>query len=278
MHARLAPEQGAIIAKALQAAMGDVPPEISAEIYRDTATQREPAYPANAKRADALEKLAESYLAGKKEALNGGDKYLIEIHTTADTLAEDGETAESQLKRGEISAETSRRLACDASVVEITEDQHGIPLDVGRKTRTIPPAIRRALKNRDGGCIFPGCCNDRYVDAHHIHHWADGGETKMDNLVLLCRYHHHLVHEGGFGITKDPAGTVQFTDPKGRIVPPTADRNLRGDFREIVDYNNRSALGIGPNTLTPWWYGEKIDYNMPIQSMLYREQGRKPPI
>ena len=96
-------------------------------------------------------------------------------------------------------AETSRRMACDASVVHWHETQDGEPLSVGRKTRSIPLAIRRALQRRDGGCRFPGCTCSRFVDAHHITHWADGGETGMDNLVLLCRRHHRMVHEGGSG-------------------------------------------------------------------------------
>ena len=243
-------------------------------LYRDTEQHPEPEYPAGARRADALEKIAENYLAGPQKALCGGERYLIQVHTTADTLKKDGESAESELERGEISAETSRRLACDASVVQITESKQGETLDVGRKTRTIPPSIRRALKNRDGGCRFPGCCNDRYVDAHHIHHWGDGGETKMSNLVLICRHHHRLVHEGGFGVALDPIGTIQFTDPKGKIIPPAADKNLRGDFRTIIHDHEQAGLEITHKTTVPDWYGEKMDYSAAIESMLYREKRR----
>ena len=80
----------------------------------------------------------------------------------------------------------------------------------GRKTRTIPPAIRRALNSRDGGCRFPGCTHQRYVDAHHIEHWADGGETKLSNLVTLCRLHHRLVHEGEI-LIETPPGAVRWS-------------------------------------------------------------------
>ena len=99
----------------------------------------------------------------------------------------------------DVSAETSRRLACDASVVVLHEGADGSALDVGRKTRSIPPAIRRALNARDTGCRFPGC-TARHCDAHHLVHWADGGRTSLDNLVLLCRRHHRLLHEGGYRI------------------------------------------------------------------------------
>ena len=98
-------------------------------------------------------------------------------------------------------------------VGEVTEHQHRARvLDIGRRTRSIPPAIRRALTVRDEGCRFPGCSNTRYVDAHHIKHWADGGETKLENLVLLCHRHHRLVHEGGYSLRED----FSFWNPEGR--------------------------------------------------------------
>ncbi|MCZ6642259.1 MAG: HNH endonuclease signature motif containing protein, partial [Gammaproteobacteria bacterium] len=85
---------------------------------------------------------------------------------------------------------------------------------VGRKTRVIPSAIRRALKARDGGCQYPGCSQSRYVDGHQITHWADGGETKLDNLILICRHHHRLVHEFGYRILKTDTG-FEFVKPEG---------------------------------------------------------------
>jgi uncharacterized protein DUF222/HNH endonuclease len=113
-------------------------------------------------------------------------------------------------------AETVRRLGCDASVVAIVEDENGEALNVGRKTRTIPPAIRRALFSRDkDGCRFPGCTNRHYVDGHHIKHWANGGETRLSNLVVLCRFHHRLVHEGGVDVQVLDDGALRFV-VKGR--------------------------------------------------------------
>ncbi|MEQ1910689.1 MAG: DUF222 domain-containing protein [Vicinamibacterales bacterium] len=116
-----------------------------------------------------------------------------------------------------VSAETSRRLACDASVVVMHHHASSTVLDVGRKTRTVPPTIRRALLARDMSCRFPGC-TARRCDAHHITHWADGGATSLDNLALLCRRHHRAVHEGGFGITQYPDGTLVFHRPDGRAL------------------------------------------------------------
>jgi hypothetical protein len=118
-----------------------------------------------------------------------------------------------------LAVETVRRLACDGSLITIVEDEEGTPLDLGRKTRTITTALRRALWARDRHCRFPGCHNRCYVDAHHIEHWADGGETKPDNLLLLCAHHHTLVHEGGFSVRRGGTGELYFARPDGRVIP-----------------------------------------------------------
>ena len=117
----------------------------------------------------------------------------------------------------DVSAETSKRLSCDASVVPMRHDADGAVLDVARKTRTVPPSIRRALQARDRSCRFPGC-TARRCDAHHVEHWIDGGATSLDNLVLLCRRHHRAVHEGGFGLMQHGDGTATFLRPSGTIL------------------------------------------------------------
>ncbi len=113
-----------------------------------------------------------------------------------------------------VAAETCRRLSCDASRVQVTHAPDGSVLDVGRKTRTIPPALRRALETRDRGCRFPGC-GLRFTDAHHVEHWADGGETNLENVILMCRVHHRLLHEGGWRVVWWGAGRAVFVDPRG---------------------------------------------------------------
>jgi predicted restriction endonuclease len=90
-----------------------------------------------------------------------------------------------------------KRLACDASLVIVTEDERGTPLNVGRKQRVVSTPLRRAVLARDRHCTFPGCHRTRFVEAHHVHHWVEGGETSVDNLLLLCSYHHRLLPEGG---------------------------------------------------------------------------------
>jgi hypothetical protein len=104
-------------------------------------------------------------------------------------------------------------------LVTIVEDERGTPLDVGRKHRKVPTALRRALWSRDRGCAFPGCRHAHYIDAHHIRHWADGGDTSLENTTLICTHHHKLLHEGGFKIQRDESGDIYFRRPDGRVIP-----------------------------------------------------------
>jgi hypothetical protein len=99
--------------------------------------------------------------------------------------------------------------------------------------------MQRALRSRDQGCRFPGCNHERFVDAHHIRHWANGGETSLDNLVLLCRHHHRLVHEGGFGVKRSADGVLRFTRPDGHAIvehPQLPDaRDVEGFHYQSID-------------------------------------------
>ena len=113
-----------------------------------------------------------------------------------------------------VPAGTSRRLACDAETVEVKRGRDGSVLDVGRRQRTVGWRLRKALDVRDGGCRFPGC-GSRHTQAHHAIPWSEGGETKLDNLTLLCRFHHRAVHEGGWRVEMGEAGAARFRDPTG---------------------------------------------------------------
>lgn len=268
LKARLAPEQGARIAQALDAAMENVSAETSfhgeAAIHEET--------PIAARRADALERIADHYLTSDESLVTGGDRCTLHIHTDMSTLKADGDGAESELAEGGcISAETSRRLACDCGVVHWLEDTSGTALDIGRRTRSIPPAIRRALDRRDSGCRFPGCTARHYVDAHHIRHWADGGETRLDNLLLLCRHHHRLVHEGGYGLEMKVAGEPAFTAPNGKLIPGGPDTRFRGNVFALTTGNRRERIEIGPRTGVPYWCGERMDDGMAVEGLFRRE-------
>jgi hypothetical protein len=165
--------------------------------------------------------VADAFLGGGSlpPARSGGDRYQVVVHADAATLAGDQPGGRCELEDGSpLAIETVRRLACDASLVQLLE-REGQPLRIGRKTRTIPPALRRALNARDRGCRFPGCGSRRFLDAHHIEHWANGGVTDLENLLSLCGHHHRLLHEGGYRITRGPGDRIRFHRRDGRPIP-----------------------------------------------------------
>ena len=167
----------------------------------------------SAQQADAIVAMANAYLAGNgAKSAATADNYQVTVHVDHSALVNgDG--------RSGLPLESVKRLSCDGDAVVIVEDENGEPLSVGRKTRTVPTAIKRALHARDRGCTFPGCKNKRFVDAHHIRHWSAGGETSIDNLLLLCSRHHRLVHESGYRIERDYQDRWFFKRPDGLAVP-----------------------------------------------------------
>jgi hypothetical protein len=214
---------------------------------------------------------AEGLMIMAQRALNGGadergkSKPPVEIvvHVDAATLSGHTETAQG------ISAETSRRLLCDSGVVPVLEDSAGRVIDAGKKRRTVSAALRRALATRDGGCRFPSCTHRR-VDAHHLHHWLDGGETTIENTVLLCRRHHRLVHEEGFTLERAPDGTLAFRDPLRQVVPSTGlrERHLPADGIVILRRRADDAdLCIDSLTAYPTWDGHRPDYDSILMTL-----------
>jgi hypothetical protein len=278
VRGRLTAEQGAVIAKALEAAMDrsfeerrGEPQAVEKDIHRNACISGF-SEPVAQRRADALERVARAYLAGPEASDSTGDRYLVNLHTNIETLQADGDDAVANLDdRAEIPAETSRRLACDASLLHWLETAEGEPLSVGRKTRSIPPAIRRALQRRDGGCCFPGCSATRFVDAHHVRHWADGGETRMSNLLLLCKRHHRLVHEGGFGLEAGPDGAFRFYTPDGTYLPHAPDGRSRGNFDAIRAANQADGLEITSHTAYGALDGDPVDWQLAMLELIQRE-------
>jgi len=236
-----------------------------------TAVQKEPKRePFAMRRADALGRVAESFLAHGSAQLKGGDKYQIVVHVDQETLAT-STAGRCEVEHGPaLAAETARRLSCEASRVTLVETDQGEPLNVGRKTRTIPPALQRALNARDRGCCrFPGCANTRFVDAHHVQHWAQGGETKLSNLLTLCRFHHRAVHEGGVQIVTLDDGALRFVRPDGTTLG--AARDICGNSDALTERHRELGLGIDPDTAATLWRGEVMDYGMALDVLFQRE-------
>jgi len=250
LSARLGPEDGAALLAALELgndlvapAPGAAPPAQS-----DSAES----LPAEARRADALVAVAKLALASPDDAEPRPAEIVIVDRATLTGQRDDGRSYLDGV--GAVPPECARRLACDAKVRAILEAVDGAPLDVGRTTRTPPARLRRALRRRDGGCRFPGCGARRFLHAHHIHHWATGGDTKLGNLILLCGRHHRLLHEGGFRMEIHAENAFAFFDRNGQLVPevppPTPasglslrDRNLTHGV--VVDRETCASLGQG---------------------------------
>ncbi len=168
-----------------------------------------------AQQADALVSIAQAYLAGNdSKPTSTADHYQVMVHVDEAALREQpGANSKSDLP-----LESVRRLCCDSSITPVTKDENGNPLNVGRKHRMVQPALKRALLARDKCCRYPGCTHDKWLDAHHVMHWIDGGNTSLDNTLLLCSRHHRLLHEGGFTIQKDYSGEWYFRNRAGSVV------------------------------------------------------------
>ena len=268
--ARLPAESGALVLKALEAAVDEINEQAFAKnVPAETSSAEEPHA---ARRADAITNIAGQYLSGDGTPARQAERYQVVVHVDRETLSEDGDPGRAAIEHGPaLAAETARRIACDASAVEIETDTHGKLLDIGRKTRVVPLSIRRALAHRDQGCRFPGCTERRHVDAHHIRHWSDGGEAAARNLVLLCRHHHRLVHEGGFRVVCRDDGKLLFFTPNDVWIPAAAPGHAPvGDVESVA---LDSGANVSAETILPHWRGEKMDMGMAVEGLLLQHGG-----
>jgi hypothetical protein len=268
LKARLPALAGAALIKALDAAMEDIP-KSQTNVKVQPASEVRLSW--QARRADALGLVAENFLTRGGQGSRGlstADRYQVVVHVDAQTLR-DSSAGRCEIEHGPaIPAETVRRLSCDASLVTLIENAQGDALDVGRKTRSIPPAIRRALHTRDSCCRFPGCTHQRYLDAHHMRHWAQGGDTKLANLVTLCRFHHRLVHEGGIRISMTPEGAPRFVRPDGSEFDRVASiQTASYDWREIPVTHAAQGIHIDRKTAVTRWCGERMDYDLAVAAL-----------
>ncbi len=267
IRGRLTPEDGAVLMQALAAARETLyqrargtgaasgPVDVSSEMS-STAQQQ----------ADALALLAETALHHDLGPGAPGERYQIIVHVDAPVLANGDAPGQSVLEGGtHVSSETSRRLACDATRVIMRHDTDGRAVEVGARTRTIPPALRRALHHRDRGCRFPGC-GLQFGQGHHIHHWAHGGPTTLSNLAMLCRRHHRAVHEEGYQVERQPDGELRFRRPDGRLLPdvPPPPAIPEDPVQTLRIRNDAAGLRLDGRTLCPTSPSERLDVGWAI--------------
>ena len=284
VRGRLTPEIGALLMRAIDAA-GDA--LFRERRLRNDISAIDTDMDAAQRRADAVGLLAERALAagfgGKAVASSApavqsadsecacaspdvpisgtrAERYQVILHVEPATLRSDAEPGRAELEDGtRVSAETCRRLSCDASIINMTHADDGSILEIGRKARTISNGLRRALEVRDRGCRFPGC-HLRFTDAHHLMHWADGGETGLSNCLLLCPFHHRLVHEGGWRVGWWGRGRPVFYDPRGaehfdgRWQPPCLSASAVAD---LIRDNERRGVTPDASTAGVRWERER---------------------
>ena len=281
IRARLTPEQGALVIKAMEAAVNSL---TECEPSDDSESHALENTPAGAsvddeallrvenkrpprRRADALVLLAEAFLKDTKVASTTDDRYQVVVHVDSAVLAKDvfskptGEPDCYIEKEAAIPVETARRLSCSCKIVTAVTNGSE-PMNIGRSSRAIPTGIRRALAIRDGVCTFPGCDCHKHLDAHHIVHWANGGVTSLDNLTQLCHHHHTLMHEGQFSVERLNDGQLLFKRPDGS----TIERVLESVLSD--DNDTSSTTPFGESCDDSWFgCGESMDYAMAMHNL-----------
>jgi 5-methylcytosine-specific restriction endonuclease McrA len=266
LRGRLDPETGALLLRALDAARETLYQRSRAPVGASVADPGLAPPTRAQQQADALGLLAESALHHELDPGAPGERYQVVVHVDAAVLADPEAPGQSELEEvGHVPAGTSQRLACDASRVVMRHDEHGRPVEVGARTRTVPPALRRALGHRDRTCRFPGC-EVRVGQAHHVHHWAQGGPTTLSNLVLLCRRHHRAVHEEGYRVARAADGALRFARPDGRPLPdvPPAPPVPRDPVAALERRHAADGLRLDARTACPSWLGERLDVGWAI--------------
>ncbi len=270
VRGRLTPEVGALLMRALEAGREKLDQQGHGNAAPTPTMAQE--------QADALALLAETALHHELDPGAPGERYQVVVHVDAAVLADPDKPGQSVLEDGaHVPAETSRRLACEASRVVMRHDHDGRVVEIGARTRTIPPALRRALHHRDHGCRFPGC-GLPFGQGHHLRHWAQGGPTTLSNLAMLCRRHHRAVHEEGFQADRHADGALQFRRPDGRPlldVPPPS--TVPADpVRVLRAEHVAQGLRLHARTACPGWVGERLDVGWAIDVLHPLAIGRSP--
>jgi hypothetical protein len=285
----LRPEEAAIVMAAIEsqakanakanAAAPGPGADRSAEVSAETRRRR-------FDRADAVVSIAQAILRGEKPSCSPVEVVMTISRDALTSPVEtgDAETSDQAARAADaiervgvfadgtcVPAETAQRLTCDCGIVEVVEVANGNPLSVGRRKRTFSAALWRAVLHRDGACRFPGCTNRLYLEGHHIVHWAQGGETSLDNACLLCSRHHVFVHEYGYRIEL-VEGDVLVFDPQGRRVLQEAPRIAPSSVEAWERMTAQHAeLGITSATNAPRWNGLSVQYELVVNGLARRE-------
>jgi Domain of unknown function (DUF222)/HNH endonuclease len=304
-RARLPKEDAAAVIAALEAAREQFgPPPVKPDPCGAEASSSPPEVGSYSK-ADALLDVARGFLDAAPQDRSGEDRTMVVVQVSAENLARDvpAGTPPAEVRAdaaaveevragtsepveatchivgvGAVEAATAQKHACDSPLLGAVVDRHGKVLALGRTRRLVTKALRRALLIRDGMCQYPGCHQTRYLKAHHVVPWMLGGRTDLENLVLLCQWHHTAVHEGGVTITSDGDGWV-FSKPDGEPCDRwLSDQNLAShlDFalrrqRQQAQKDQLAAVDSfqhpAARTIRPRWAGERFDLHACVQAL-----------
>lgn len=222
-------------------------------------------------KADAMVMMAESYLANGDACRTGSDRALLVVNTDEQVLTGEDPDLWPRIEGGAaIIPETVRRLACDASFAWLLRGENGEPVSISARFAGIPRSLRRLVRARDQGrCRFPGCAETQYTDIHHLVHRARGGPNTAVNLVTLCWFHHRLVHEGGWSLTRTSDGTFVAVNPEGATL--TADVPVLDGSAELVQEQNREqGITVDARTTVPQWHGDHFDLGYAVTGLWYK--------
>ncbi|TWF78022.1 HNH endonuclease [Pseudonocardia hierapolitana] len=271
LRARLTPDEGAALVASIEALVPARTPVAhpvtpSPDDVDERALEQEPGPAVDrvaARRVDALLTLVNGHAESESAPVVERGKARVIVHL-------DASTGTARLDDGpEVPASTAERLACDARVQVLLNDRTSNRMYLGRNRRLATPAQIAALTVRDGeGCQFPGCTHTRHLHAHHVVPWWLGGRTDVDNLILICSFHHRLIHDHGYRIRRLP-GRWEFRRPDGTPIPaiPTP---LTGNTESLFEMHTRAWLQIDHTTLTPDWYGDRLDPDPILDALLPR--------
>ena len=300
INARLPPEEGALVIKALEIIQAEDRRNCEVEAEGKAVDETEPNVDSNnvsaetslvdvfsagrtnednvAARASALTHLAEHYLGSTNTNANNnplggslGEKYQVFLHINANSANIDWQMNNADSccidHKQFLSPNVAKQLACDASLTTVLEDDQGNVLNVGRRSRTVPRSMAHALRIRDGGCRFPGCCRTQYTDSHHIKHWVQGGETSMENLVTLCRFHHTLLHKGEYRLARDESGDLIFNNNRNEVIC----QSFYPQFPDSPSADSCLDPLIDEQRAISKWQGESMNTQQALQFMFELE-------
>ncbi len=264
IRARLSPEQGALVLKALDAAVQSIKEceeeaqvsesAIAQKTYQEFIDEINSPSVHQHRRADALMLMVKQSMQNTSTGNHHDDRFQVVVHVDSQVLAGEADTASNGEpdcyieKEVALSVESARRLSCSCKIVTALTNASE-PLNIGRSTRAVPTGMRRALAIRDGQCMFPGCDCNKHLDAHHIQHWSNGGETSLDNLVEVCHYHHVKLHEGGYTAQRLDTGELLFYKPDGSVL---------SDAPVLM----HSDQPLKPGSEAWYWNGDPMDYDV----------------